>query len=623
MDTELTEVRDFLAATPPFDLLPAGVLDGIPARLLVRYYRRGATILAPGDRSDALYVIRSGAVDLVDGQGALLDRRDVGAGFGMSTLLRGGDFKNYITAIEDTLVLYLPGDVFRELVAQEPEFEAFYRSRIRARMRAAVESVQATDRGVPILKTPVRELVRRPPLSAPPTTSIRAAAQLMSQGGVSSLLVMDEGRLVGIVTDRDLRNRVIAPGVDLALPVSTVMTSDPVTAPADALAFELFFDMAARNIHHVPVMRGAEVLGVLSSSDLARLQHDNPVLLVGEIRRQSTIDGLVASSQRIPELVTQLVSEDVTAHQIGRVVTTVGDAIERRQIEMVEAEMGPPPVPYCWVVLGSQARHEQGLSSDQDNAIILSDAYRPERPEHAEYFAELARRMVAGLAACGYPVCKGDVMATNAAWRVPLGVWRRTFSEWMTTPHADALVNASIFFDMRALHGDSGLFEALREDVLAQAPSSERMLAHLTKSAVEHQPPLGFFRGFVLEKAGEHAAKLDLKGGGVAALVELARVYALENGLPDVNTRGRLEATAAIGRLSERRAAELTDALEFVSYVRLRHQVRQHRAGVAPDNFVSPSELTDEERRHLKDVFQIIRRAQATLAARRPLHYVS
>ena len=254
--------------------------------------------------------------------------------------------------------------------------------------------------------------------------------------------------------------------------------------------------------------------------------------------------------------------------------------------------------------------------------MILPMPTGPTSPSTREYFAELARRMVTGLAACGYPLCKGDVMATNPAWRVPLGVWRRTFSEWMTTPHADALVNASIFFDMRALHGDSGLFEALREDVLAQAPSSERMLAHLTKSAVEHQPPLGFFRGFVLEKAGEHAAKLDLKGGGVAALVELGpglrageRVARCQHpGPARGDGRDRTAQRAAGGRAGRRPRVRLVRPAATPG--------PPAPGGVAPTT-LSPSELTDEERRHLSDVFQIIRRAQSTLAARRPLHYVS
>jgi CBS domain-containing protein len=341
---------------------------------------------------------------------------------------------------------------------------------------------------------------------------------------------------------------------------------------------------------------------------------------VGEITKQASVGGLASAIGRLPQTVAQLVGEDASARDIGRVVTAVGDAVERRILQLAEAEMGPPPVPYCWVVLGSQARFEQGLSSDQDNAMIISDAVRP---EHADYFRELAQRVVTGLAECGYPLCKGGVMATTDSWRQPLAVWRRTFSTWMGSPHADALVNASIFFDMRPLHGEAGLFEALREDILAAAPSSQRLLAHLTKAAVEHQPPLGFFRGFVLEKEGEHAATLDLKRGGVSALVELARVYALESGLPDVNTRARLEAAAGVGRLSKRRVDDLVDAFEFVSYVRLRHQGRQVRAGIPPDNFVSPGELTSDERRHLRDVFQVVRRAQSVLAQSRPLQYVS
>jgi CBS domain-containing protein len=620
MDTELTEVRDFLAATPPFDLLTPATLDALPAQLEVRYFRRGSAVLSPGQESDVLYVIRSGAVELVDAAGTLLDRRGVGAGFGMSTLLRGGAFKNYITAIEDTLVLVMPGEVFREVSAQSPEFEAYYVSRVRARIREAAESVRVSDRGSPVLRASARQLVHREPLWTVPSATIRQAAETMRDRSVSSLLVLDGGRLVGIVTDRDLRNRVVAQGRAVDQPVSAIMTSEPVTARADALAFEILLDMVARGIHHVPLLDGDRVVGVVSSTDLIRLQHDNPVYVVGDIKKQLTVDGLAASARRLPQMVAQLVAEDAGAADIARVVTAVRDAVELRLLEMVEEELGAPPVPYAWVVLGSQARTELGLAGDQDNAMVISDDVRP---EHAPYFRELARRMVTRLETCGYPLCKGEVMATTDAWRQPLTVWRRTFGTWMDAPRADALVNASIFFDMRPLYGATALVDQLRDEVLRSSPEAARMLAHMTKACAEHQPPLGFFRGFVLEKEGEHADTVDLKRGAIASVVEVARIYALENGIPDLNTTARIEAAAAAGKLSERRASDLAAAFEFVSYIRLRSQAREVREGREPSNHVRPDDLTSAEQRSLKDVFQIVRRAQSTLAARRPLQYIS
>ena len=230
------------------------------------------------------------------------------------------------------------------------------------------------------------------------------------------------------------------------------------------------------------------------------------------------------------------------------------------------------------MVLGSQARLEQGLASDQDNALILSD---DATPEDAEYFADLAERVSAGLAAPGYSYCTGGVMATNPRWRQPLSQWRRTFGAWLKTPEPDAVLAGSIFFDMRALHGSVDLLTSLRDPVLAQAPQQRAFLAHLAKHAVAKQPPLGFFRGFVLEGAGDHVDTLDLKRKGIGPIVDLARVR-LATGTHQVSTRARLRAVASAGRLGSESAADLAGALEFIGQVRLRHQGLRVRAGLAP-----------------------------------------
>lgn len=621
MDVELTEIRDFLASHEPFSLLPDDVLDRVPASLTMRYFRRGSTLWDPSQATEEMFLVRSGSIDIIADDGSLLDRRDIGEGVGGSALMRGRvTRKNRVVAHEDTLVLVVSRDVFFSLMRASQLFENYYLQRLAARMQVAVQGVQTSAVGEPILKTRLRDLIKTPPPVADQGASIRDAARKMRDEGVSCLLVLDGERLAGIVTDRDLRNRVVAAGHDALLPVSTIMSRDPVVMDGDAVALELVLEMAGGNIHHVPVMERGRLAGLLTSDDLMRLQHANPIYVVGDIDRQRSLPGLVEMSKRTPRIVEQLVSEDAAAEDMGLVVTAVGDAIERRLIWLAESELGPPPVPYCWVVLGSQARQEQGLSSDQDNALVLSDEARP---EHEEYFAALATRVSDGLEACGYAKCTGDVMATNPAWRQPLSVWRRTFATWMSEPDPRALVNASIFFDMRAVHGDHSLLEQLRERVLQAAPSASVFLTHLTKHAVEHQPPLGFFRGFVLEKDGEGRQTLDLKRGGVGAVVELARVYALSQGLAPVNTHARLEAAAEAGALSTRRMKDLRHAFEFISYVRLRHQARQVRTGTAPDNFVPPSELTSIERRQLRDVFQIVRRAQMILAQSKPLHYVS
>ena len=214
-------------------------------------------------------------------------------------------------------------------------------------------------------------------------------------------------------------------------------------------------------------------------------------------------------------------------------------------------------------------------------------------------------------------------MATNPRWRKPLASWRTEFSTWLGEPVPDAVLRASIFFDMRPVHGDVTLYHRLHRHVLTASPSSRLFLAHLAKQATANEPPLGFFRGLVLEKEGEHRDTLDIKRGGIGAVVELARVHALSTGSPAVNTRARIEAARRAGILGDERAADLRDALEFISYVRLRHQAAQVRRGDLPDSFVAPRDLSSFDKRHLREAFAIVRAAQSALANRYPMPYIS
>lgn len=621
LDVELSETRDFLARHEPFDVLPAAALDALPTRMSVEYFRRGGRIVERGRDNSFLYVLRSGAAEVRDAQGTLVDRGGEGSCFGSISLTLGNPSTVEVTAIEDCLALLLPAEDFHRLCADHPDVAAFFDGERFSQLSGAVESLHLSSTGSAILKTRVRDLVGREPVAVATTATVREAAQAMSEHAVSSLLVMEDGRLAGILTDRDLRTRVLAAGVDSAVVVTEVMTTEPVTGAVDALAFEVLLEMVGRNIHHLPIIDGSGLpVGVVTTTDLLRLEHANPVYLAGDIAKQPDVAGVARAVRRLPEVVQSLVEQDASADDIGRVVTAVGDAVERRVLTLAEADLGPPPVPYCWVVLGSRARLEQALAADQDNAIIIDDSMQP---EHAEWFGALARRATEDLVTCGYPRCPGDVMASNPRWRQPLAQWRREFSNWLQQPVPDAVLGASIFFDMRPLHGDATLQAKLQRHVLTAAPESKVFLAHLAKQATAHEPPLGFFRGLVLEKAGDHKDALDIKRGGIGTVVELARAHALSVGSPAVNTQARIHAAREAGIFGDERADDLRDAYEFISYVRLRHQANQVRRGEPVDNFVAPRELSSFDKRHLREAFAIVRAAQSALAHRYPMQYIS
>lgn len=612
LDVELAEIRDFLAGHAPFSELPGEALTAIIPRLSVEYFRRGTAIMAPGRDNHKLFVVRSGAVDIRDEIGTLVDRGEAGSCFGSTTLLGGNPSRFTVEAIEDVLTIVLDAATFTELAARHPAFDEFFDEQRSRRIAAAVASQQTSYHGSAILKTSTADLVRREPVAVGIGASIRDAAIAMSDNGVSALLIMDDDRLAGIVTDRDLRNRVVAAGVDPIRPVTDVMTREPVTARTDGLAFEVLLEMVSRNIHHLPLIEDGRPVGVVTTTDLMRLERANPVYLAGDIAKQPDAQAVAAAARRLPLVVENLVAQDASADDMGRIVTSIGDAIERRLIELATERLGPPPIPYCWVTIGSRARMEQALAADQDNAIILDDTAGP---EHQDYFAALAESVYDGLIAAGYAPCRGKIMAVNSRLRAPIHQWRSTIREWMNKPVPKAILKASIFFDMRPVAGDASLYTQLADQVRAEAPSSKRFLAHLAKNAVANEPPVGFFRGFVLAKEGDHKDTLDIKRGGIGAVVDIARVHALALGSTEVHTDARIAAAIEAGVIDPAKGADLRDAFEFISYVRFRHQAAAVRAGREPDNHVSPSELSSFDKRHLREAFGIVRGAQSRLGA--------
>lgn len=609
MSVGLLEVRNFLAQHAPFDLLAPKALAEIPPWCAMRYARRGTVVLDAGERGDGLYVVRSGVVDVVDKAGGLVERIGTGGAFGMSTLLEHRGMRHRCTATEDTLLLVLPPELFERLAREHTGFASFYAATHHARLSKAVGNLQQASSGSTVLGTPVRDLVIREPVTTSPDATIKEAAAAMSRAGVSSILVLDEGGgLAGIVTDRDLRNRVLAPGLDPSRAVRDVMTAPAVTLRKDAPAFEALIEMMSRSIHHLPVVDdGGRAVGMVTTTDLVRLENSNPVCLAADIGRQPTTAGVVEQARRIPTVLAQLVEQDVSAAEVTRVITALGDAVRRRVVALAEAGVGDPPAPYAWLVLGSVAREEEALAADQDHALVLAE------PDDGDWFARLAERVTEVLVECGWPPCPGDVMATNPRWRLTVPQWREQFAAMSAEPDPDAVLRAAICHDMRHLAGEPRLTREVRR--AAASSVSPRLLGHLGAQAVRMSPPLGFFRGLVLEREGEHRDTLDIKRG-IAAVVQLARIHALRSGSSALSTRSRLAAAADAGVIDQETATDLSDALELMSYRRLHHQVAQARAGKPPDNHLAPGDLTDRQRRQLKDAFGIVRAAQQRLTSR-------
>ncbi|WP_291080190.1 DUF294 nucleotidyltransferase-like domain-containing protein [Dietzia sp. UBA5065] len=612
MDVELAEVRDFLARCAPFDQLPVEQLDRIPARLTQRYHRRGTVIIEAGAPNDTLHVIRTGAVEVCDPDGTLLEARDEGDCFGYSTLAYTGPSRYRMVAVADTLLLEMSKGVFDEIAAAHPGFRDFFGERS-DRIREDLASARLAAAGGDALGTPVGELLSRDAVTATPDTSVREAAGIMTDHRVSALLVVESGRVVGILTDRDIRSKVVATGGDTSAAVSTIMTPDPVTVESRTRTFDATLLQIERGVHHLPVVEDGAPVGMVTTGDLLRLAQTDPVYLAARISRAPDASGVAERAARLLPLVGEFVRRGTAPQDIGRVITATADAATRRLIELAEADLGPAPVPYCWVGLGSQARGELGVASDQDNALILDDA-ADTTPGADEYFAALAERVCAGLDGAGFPLCPGDVMASNPRWRRTCSAWERQVGDWVQAPDADAVLHAQVFFDNRAVVGDTSLYLRVRSQMLERSVGSPRFLAHLARIACDWQPPLGFFRGLVVARRGEYRNTLDIKAGGIAPVVQLARLHALSAGLSEVSTIGRLDAAAGAGVIGRSDAENLGEAFRYLRGLAYRHHARQIADDDPQDNHVDPSMLSSADRNRLRAAFRIIAGAQGSVA---------
>jgi CBS domain-containing protein len=613
MDVELIEIREFLASHPPFDQLPEDLLDKLPQQISIRYLRRGSPF-PPAEHTDGnLFLVRSGAVDVRNQRGDLVEKYAEGDLY--TSRCAGDENTPSAVAAEDTLVYEIPCARITALREQSHAFNHHFEASVTARLRNALYSLQQRPGSSSALMTvEVADLVTRPPVCARSDTSIRQAAEIMSQNKVSALLIADDDQLLGLVTDRDMRSRCLAKGLSSDQPVSDIMTRKIYKVSKDTPGFEALITMTRLNVHHLPVMDRERLIGLVSTTDLIRHQSANALFLVGDIYRSASVERLVEISRQLPETQAQMALAGATATHIGQAVSAITDAFTIKLLTLAERELGPPPVPYAWVVGGSQARREQSAHSDQDNGMILSDDFRPK--EHDAYFAALATRVCDGLNDCGYVYCPGNVMATNPKWRQPYKAWRKYFDTWINKPAPMALMLASVFFDLRHLHGDESLLQKLQKKVLKHTQKNRIFLAYMTANALKHRPPLGFFRNFVLIHGGEHDNTLDLKHRGIVPVIDLARVAALSAGIPEINTLERLREAGKVNALSRTGAANLEDAFELIGTLRTQHQARQIRAGQQADNYLRPEELSPLERSHLKDAFGVIDTVQEALGQR-------
>jgi CBS domain-containing protein len=595
------EIAAFLAPFPPFDQLGRDDLLRVAAAVAARSYPAGTDILVEdGPPAAEFFVIRSGSVELRH-QDEVVDILEPGESFGHPSLLTGMAAAFTVRAHEDTTCCLFAPELALEVLGR-PAGAIFVARTMRERLTRTGHTVH----GLPEVRTVhIANLLTGPPVFCPPERTVREAASLMSEHQVSALLVPTAGEF-GIVTDTDFRQKVVAGSFAPEAPVTAIMSRPLLTARSDRYAVDAALDMLNAGVEHLAVTDPqGTVVGLVSAGDLMGLAYWSPFALRAAIFNAQSEAALFAATKELPGLFASLVQAGLKAPDIGRVLALSYDAITIRLLDFAIARHGPAPRAWAWLALGSVARRELTLASDQDNALAYAD---PTDPEVDAYFARVAEDVSAGLASAGFGADVSGVVASNALWRMSQSQWVQTFRDCLDSPDLSHLVRAVVAFDFRHVAGGLEVTPPLVA-VLRDAREHPGFLAQLARTATDAVPALP--HRFFARRWEQQ--EIDLKKGGIVPIANLARFHALANGVTVSATLDRLVAVEELGAVNKETAQSLREAFAVICQVRLDHHAQQIRAGLRPDNLLRPEALLPIARAELREAFQAIGRAQQQL----------
>jgi CBS domain-containing protein len=618
----------FFSAHAPFDRMESAHLLWMLERMQLAYYAQGEVIVSPEQGIvERFLVIKQGMVhgeqdvahavesdtwlELAEGEcfplGALLAHRSV------ASIYRAG---------KDTFCYELPVADFHTLLELSAPFRDFCTRRIANLLEHSKQVIQAqytqSSAEQQSLTSPLSAIIRRTPITCAPQTSVRDVLAQMHESRIGSMVAVDDaGRPLGILTLPDVLERIALPQIDLAQPVIGIMTKHLTFLPPQALAYEAALSMAKQGFRHVLVVENERLVGLVSEKDLFALQRIGLRQVGSAIRHAQNIEELQLAAADIRSMAHNMMAQGVAAEQLTQFISTFNDLLTARVVELECIISGIAATPLadrlCWMALGSEGRFEQTLNTDQDNALIFTVPEGMTTEQVREQLLPVAKRINNTLALCGFPLCRGKVMASNPQWCLSLEEWKRTFSNWITNGTPEALLHASIFFDFRALYGTHALAGELRLWLTRVASDNTRFLHQMAENAMSIRPPLGVVHDFVVGK--EHT--LDLKLNGITPFVDAARIFSLAAGVAQTSTIQRLRTSAVMLKIHPSEAEAWINAFLFIQVLRMRHHDEAKAQGFSDDalnNRIDPERLHELDRRILKEAFRQARKLQARLA---------
>jgi CBS domain-containing protein len=618
----MQDIAEFLRTHDPFSGLDEDALERLVERVEVEVFEAGATIFGQGERSQGrVLVVRRGAIELVDGS-RVLDVLGQGELFGHPSMLSGLPFGFEARAQEDSRCYSMEASDVIPLLARRSSLSYLTRSLLQRREPGGA-AAEADVASAEMTQQPARALIRREPVTCAADRPLREVARMMSDENVNSMIVRAENGELGIVTDGDLRSRVVAEGVSVDVPVGEVVSGPLTTVGADAAGADVMLAMLDNDVRHVGVLspRG-ELLGVLGGIDLVAAEARTPFALRREIARARDKEELSEAAQRLRSTVVALHATKLPPQQIGRVISVVADALIRRMIELAIESKGTTPAEFAWLALGSHGRRETVPSSDVDSGMAWED--EPERESGGSdprttsdgvvgYMRTIAADVEDCIRVVGWRLDPHGVTASSEFSASSMDTWRRSIGHWLQNPGDEkVLIATSILLDGRTVYGPAELDPRA---ILLEPANRAKLLPSMLRLALAPKVPTGFRGNIVVESSGEHRGTFDIKQGGLLPVVDIARFGALKASATVTPTIERLRAASEAGAIEPADARTLEEAYDLFSALRLEHQVQQLARGNEPSDHVNPTELSELTRRYLRDAFREVAAVQKSLAS--------
>ncbi len=610
---------EHLSQFAPFDQMAREDLLWMARKLTLGYFAKGEVILSPGQTDPLPFlIIKQGIVQGEQGiaqtqeDSAWLELHE-GECFPLGALLADRPVTSVYRASSDVFCYALPAGDFLQLTRLSAAFHDFCTRRIANLLEQSKHLIQAgyskASSEQQSMSSSLASVIRREPVTCAPDTSIRQALQRMEDHGVGAMVAVESLVPKGILTLHDVLSRVALAGMDLDEPVIRIMSTNLITLPPHAAAHEAALAMAKQGIRHVLVTDSGRLTGVISEKDLFSLQRVGLSRISTAIRHAPDLALLKQCARDIQQLARNMLAQGVAAEQLTQIITTLNDLLTTRIIELELRESPARGIEFCWLALGSEGRFEQTLNTDQDNGIIFALKDNQDPAALRAVLLPFAKRINLALAECGFPLCGGDVMASNPKWCLSLDEWQTTFDKWIYHGGPMDLLHSTIFFDFRPLYGATHLGTALREWLQAAAPQNSRFLHQLAVNALRNRPPLGMVRDFVT--GDDHT--IDLKMNGITPFVDAARIFSLATGGTHTNTLQRLREIALPLNISTRDVDAYCQAFLFIQLLRLRLHHVQSEQGTTLTNRVDPDTLNNLDQRILKEAFRQARKLQTKL----------